>query len=75
MSKELEALKQMIDSKCIETYEINEVIVRKGLERNEPMKPVKFKNTFGLCPVCAEDLGKTKYCPNCGQKLDWSEIK
>lgn len=26
-----------------------------------------------ICPVCGSSLGEPKYCPNCGQALDWSE--
>lgn len=50
----------------------------KVLERSEPMKPII------VCPSCFEELNcyyyesKSKhigdsYCPNCGQKLDWSD--
>ena len=46
-------------------------ILKQALKRNERMKPVKFKNTFGLCPICNQDLGQTEFCSNCGQKLDW----
>lgn len=29
---------------------------------------------YYYCPICCEWLTRmTNYCPNCGQKLDWSE--
>ena len=76
MSKELETLEKLLATLIApEQAEIfmpsDFEILKQALKRNEPMKPKKFKNTFGLCPICVEDLGKTKYCPNCGQKLDW----
>ena len=44
-------------------------------KRNEPMKPIKQNDSFGLCPICKQDLGRTNYCDNCGQRLDWSDEK
>lgn len=33
----------------------------------------------GFCPTCRHEFeiyyDATKYCPNCGQKLDWSNVK
>lgn len=33
----------------------------------------------GFCPNCRHEFeiyyDATKYCPNCGQKLDWSNVK
>lgn len=26
-----------------------------------------------FCPVCNMEVNDMKYCPNCGQKLDWSD--
>ena len=26
-----------------------------------------------ICPACGAVLSKSKYCPDCGQALDWSE--
>ena len=27
-----------------------------------------------FCPVCNMEVNEMKYCPNCGQKLDWSDV-
>ena len=27
-----------------------------------------------FCPVCNMEVNDMKYCPNCGQKLDWSDV-
>ena len=57
------------------------------VEKEIPMKPIDIKKpvlTWGLCPVCKGEYrilgGKPnrvflsdKYCPDCGQKLDWSD--
>lgn len=62
-----------------------EEIVKKAI----PMKPIDIQTpvvTWGLCPVCKGEyrkLGKKpnrvflsdKYCPDCGQRLDWSDIE
>lgn len=45
---------------------------------NEPAKPLftDEKGNTGLCPTCSEyvEIG-TATCPNCDQKLDWSEFE
>lgn len=46
-------------------------ILEEAIKRNEPMKPIKQNDSFGLCPICKQDLGRTNYCDNCGQRLDW----
>lgn len=40
-----------------------------------PRKPIRCRNVY--CPTCdsedSMDILWTDYCPNCGQRLDWSE--
>jgi hypothetical protein len=57
------------------------------VERATPKKPLDVCTPvvkWGLCPVCKGELNKLggkpnrvfsnqKYCPDCGQALDWSE--
>ena len=56
----------------------------KALEKQIPKKPpvVNRPSIFikvPVCPNCSTSehyqplYGKTKYCSNCGQKLDWSD--
>lgn len=59
----------------------------KALEKQIPKKPIDVCTpvvTWGLCPICKGELNKlgnrpnrvfesTKYCPDCGQALDWSD--
>ncbi len=66
-------------SKCID----------EALEKQIPKKPIdvcKPVVTWGLCPVCKGELNKLggrpnrvfssmNYCPDCGQRIDWSEEK
>ena len=47
--------------------------IEQALKRNEPIKPIKQNDSFGLCPICKTDLGRTNYCETCGQHLDWSD--
>lgn len=59
-----------------------------AIKRNEPMKPLLKDMGFGhydiYCPSCKEYIGyknsvrqslTLKYCPDCGQRLDWSDEK
>lgn len=46
-----------------------------ALEKQIPMKPSSYKGFVFECPKCEEPVGKNvdRYCPWCGQKIDWSE--
>ena len=51
-----------------------------ALEKQIPKKPHKnFEKFSGVWCSCGKYLGKgyfvdkTSYCPDCGQKLDWSD--
>jgi hypothetical protein len=57
-------------------------------EKETPCKPVRIYPPFGDnvpvkrypkifgCGICEEQVIKHyKYCPECGQKLDWSTVK
>lgn len=49
-----------------------------ALEKQIPKKPDFTEDKeFALCPCCNGKglLDKQKYCDNCGQKLDWSDVK
>ena len=49
--------------------------IKQALKRNEPMKPIQNNDPrFYDCPNCQENISSVEnYCPDCGQKLDWSE--
>ena len=42
-------------------------------EANKKQIPVKVDITDSCwrCPVCGMELHGTRYCPDCGQALDW----
>ena len=58
-----------------------------ALKKQIPRKPIDVCTpvvTWGLCPICKGELNKlgnqpnrvfkgTKYCPDCGQALEWGE--
>lgn len=47
-------------------------IAIKALEKQIPFRPEHYKGFYGQCKCKAVFLDKlTKYCGNCGQKLDW----
>ena len=60
-----------------------------AMEKQDPMKPVIEQGApsyyggawicrdYCGCPKCGEEVGrgddKANYCPECGQKIDWTE--
>ena len=47
-----------------------------ALEKQIPKKPKKDEYCGFVdyaCPICGRDVGdsRTKYCRNCGQRLEW----
>lgn len=77
-----------VDYSLLEYYKTLGTVVqcRRALEKQKPQK-IKFKQWEDTKCVCgyefSRDLGdgyhdipierKTKYCPDCGQKLQWDE--
>ena len=89
MSKELEAYKiieeEIIGSindgrtkRIINLYKKQLEIIEEALKRNEPMKvdltTARFER-FYKCPNCGgyNNMERSSYCPDCGQRLDWSD--
>lgn len=74
-------------SECYDKQEEISQLRMKDIIKKFPMKPIaKKKNTteptnikWYLCPECYGKVGrsifgiKMNYCPQCGQKLDWSK--
>lgn len=56
-------------------------IAKQSMEKQKPKKIFSAYSDergiiFGDCPTCSfaqNSLWNSKYCGNCGQKLDWSE--
>lgn len=51
-------------------------ICLKALNKQISEKPIKVQIGFRykyLCPSCNLDEIWTKFCPECGQAIDWSE--
>ncbi len=47
----------------------------KALEKQIPKKPTD-RCMYKECPACGEvEIEFCKYCPSCGQKLDWRNKK
>jgi rubrerythrin len=67
-------------------YKANEMAIR-ALEKQIPKKPTYEGDGYApdgtlvydtwICPCCGKryevDYDDYTYCPNCGQKLDWSD--
>ena len=85
MSKEVEALNYLVSLAVVGNKENHrgkifesEEIVFQALKRNEPMKVDLTTEHiwFYKCPNCGVGyniMEGSSYCPDCGQKLDWSD--
>jgi hypothetical protein len=54
----------------------DEYEILKELNTSKKVLNVEY-NEFGLlgdCPNCKLKIPASNYCPNCGKKLDWSEV-
>jgi hypothetical protein len=47
-----------------------------ALKKQNSIKPFQHQGHCGKC-ICEKILGSVhiNYCPECGQKLDWSEVE
>ena len=45
-----------------------------ALEKQMPKKPIQDNDNMA-CPICGTIIGMSPYCDECGQALDWSELK
>lgn len=64
-----EAAIEMVNEAC--------VIVCDATKKQIPAEPKRFEEFFNeyYCPVCGKRLIPQKYCGECGQRIDWSEVK
>ncbi len=57
-------------------YEFNTSTIRvaiEALEKQVPKKPCGWDNECFDCTQHLDEYEHPNYCPNCGQKIDWSE--
>ena len=70
-----EALKTL-DETVIGNLELK-IVLSNALEKQIPKKPDLDGGVY--CPCCLhefkENYDETRYCPNCGQALDWSDTE
>lgn len=60
---------------CKVGQEAKKVIEKYKAEALEDIEAYGEDAVFGYCPVCGNlqsDVWNTKYCGDCGQRLDWS---
>lgn len=63
----------------IDYYEELKANSDKWVEKETPYKPTKqeffkYLGNVGKCKCKSEVTSKEKYCDECGQKLDWSNV-
>lgn len=59
-----------------EQDETSLAIIKSALKKQVPMKPIINKMRRRVCPNCMDWLPyspEVKYCPDCGQAIDWNE--
>lgn len=64
-----------LDISDIEPY-INNIL--EALEKQIPKKPLNTKDKAGICPTCGNYICFAWHetaCGDCGQAIDWSEVK
>lgn len=78
-----ERTKEVVTADTVDDF----ITLKELVEKTTPKKPLDVCTPvvkWGLCPVCKGELNKLggkpnrvfsnqKYCPDCGQALDWSE--
>ena len=75
----IKSLKEMFPKGLCEVdeYKMAQVAIN-ALEKQIPKKPMfNGKNWYRCvngCEIHKKQFEKDWYCPNCGQKLDWSDI-
>lgn len=52
---------------------VNKETPKKVLNKHKEYVFPRAYRFSGLCPNCKTHIDSGKYCPTCGQKLDWSE--
>lgn len=89
LDEAIENLEYLVSDSCTDTQfdYIEEIeIATKALEKQIPKKPNYEGDGYyngqpvydtWICPCCEEmyevDYDEYDYCPNCGQKIDWSD--
>lgn len=84
----LETIKYEVDEECHCGYIEDELrLAMTALEKQIPKKVIPKGKYHFSCPLCKNELGIARedisvydmtppnFCENCGQALDWSDIK
>ena len=73
MNKYQEALEKLREIEQTEnTWDVNCDVLQELVDRATPKKPYD-KGDYYICPNCSNDRCVCgKFCPNCGQAIDWS---
>lgn len=78
-----EKIKNRLDSEDIDRLREAKLVIRKQIPKKPILKEYGFFGPYPFCSWCDNALintrndswHKEKFCPNCGQALDWSDIK
>ena len=69
-----------LDDDCVKwpLYQRSIKSLKELVNKVTPKKPLKNRYDYLICPICTNEIENErghvfKYCPKCGQALDWSE--
>ena len=68
----IKALEEVQEYRAIGTLEECRAAMKKQTARKVTTNH-SWTHYHFFCPVCNMEVNDMKYCPNCGQKLDWSD--
>lgn len=68
----IQALEEVQQYRKIGSVEECREAVKKQMEK-KVITNHSWTHYHFYCPICKAEVNGMKYCPNCGQKLDWSD--
>lgn len=83
IGKRLRGAYRRVISECEPNYEYDVDVedIKECVEKQIPLQPLKITNWLAKtdyfeCYICDHVIDKTyKYCPCCGQRIEWDEDK